>query len=87
MRAQVQISNDVRATISTTLAQIKGAAQTEYGDPSGTFFLSYRAFYKRFGGDSPMQIHYMSVQIMVHFITSFGLGAVSGPLQVRDRRS
>ena len=72
----------MRATISTSLAQIKGAAQTEYSDPSGTFLLSYRAFYKRFGGDSPLQIHYMSLQIMIHFVTSFVLGAVSGPLQV-----
>lgn len=78
---EVTISNDVRETISASLAQIKNVAQTEYNDSSGSFALGHRALYKRFAGNSAYQIHFMSVQIMVHFLHAFVLGAVSGPLQ------
>jgi hypothetical protein len=53
------ISAVARATLGTSLAQLKGAARTEYADPGGAFFVGYRSLYKRFAGDSPVQIHYL----------------------------
>ena len=53
------ISSVARATLGASLAQLRGAACTEYADPAGVFFVGYRALYKRFAGDSPLQIHYL----------------------------
>jgi len=77
----VKVSESVKSLLRNSLSTIKGMAATKYADESGSFVNLYRSVYKRYSGNSHFQVHYMSFQILVRFVTAFAVGALSGPYQ------
>jgi len=78
----VHVSDTVKSLLQSSLQNIKGVAITKYADASGSFVNRYRSIYKRYSGHMHLQVHYMSLQILVRFVTAFAVGALAGPAQV-----
>jgi len=78
----VHVSDSVKSLLQSSLKNIKGMAITKYADASGSFVNHYRSIYKRYSGHTHLQVHYMSLQILVQFVTAFAVGALAGPAQV-----
>ena len=77
----VLVSDPVKEHLASALGKIKGMAETEYSDPEGKFLLRYRSIYKRLAGNTSWQVHYLSIQMAIRFLTALSVGLFSGPLQ------
>ena len=77
----VNISSAIKKHLTNTLLTVKGMAETEFTDPHGLFLLRYRTIFKRLAGQSHWQVHYLSIQVGIRFLTAFFIGFLSGPVQ------